>query len=200
MPTKPPYAIYAICCTQKANQKCRIVDGWKELGKNGSRNRPVGRQNNCAKIHSAPIMLLGKNANSVPIIARIENTVTKRYSKNFWALPILSPKSFKWKSRGNTIQIVKHNAEPMNAIILSNAGNTMARATNTIMTATRVVTFSRPLVWLERPLREGLLGTARESRPVKTSIVLMMGRTLRGNLVSGMIAMNTLTRIVRDLG
>lgn len=91
--------------------------------------------------------------------------------------------------QGRMIQIVKHKALPINAIMLSKAGKMMAMITNMTITAMRIMTLSMPRVQEERPTRDSLSDTARESSPEKTSIVETMGRALRGTLVKGMIAM-----------
>jgi len=44
------------------------------------------------------------------------------------------------------------------------------------------------------------LETESESRPENSSIVEMMGRALRGTLVSGIMAMKVLIRIERERG
>lgn len=63
-----------------------------------------------------------------------------------------------------------------------------------------MVTFSRPRVQLDKPTSEELSEIDRKSSPAKTSIVLTMGRALRGNLVSGIMEMKTLISIEKNLG
>lgn len=109
------------------------------------------------------------------------------------------------------MQIVKHRADPIRAIMRSNDGTTIAITRITIMVTIRIVHFSRPRDQPDRPMRPGEGETARASSPQKISIVLTMGRVLckmlallllettveirkeayfNGIFVSGMTAMN----------
>ena len=76
------------------------------------------------------------------------------------------------------MQIVKHRAEPIKAIMRSNDGTRIAITRITIMVTIRMVHFSKPRDQPDRPMRRGEGETARASSPQKISIVLTMGRAL----------------------
>lgn len=96
--------------------------------------------------------------------------------------------------------MVKHRADPMNAMILSNAGKTIAMMTNMMMVIMRTANFKNLRLQLLSPAREGWSATARASRPVSTSIVLTIGRAFRGIFVIGIMAMKILMSNERALG
>lgn len=88
--------------------------------------------------------------------------------------------------------MVKHNDDPMNAMMLSNAGKIMAMTTNTIMTKIRMAILRMPRVYAESPVSTGDSEMAWGPTPNISSSVETIGRAFNGNLVRGMMAMNTL--------
>ena len=88
--------------------------------------------------------------------------------------------------------MVKHRADPMNAMMLSNAGKIIAMMTNIMMVMMRTANFNNPRLQLLSPVREGWSGAARASKPVSTSIVLTIGQAFRGIFVRGIMAMKIL--------
>jgi hypothetical protein len=95
-------------------------------------------------------------------------------------------KILKWKSSGKITQIEKHNDEPMNAIILSNAGKIIAMMT------------TRMIVLVRRRMRRGVEGG--EDGDKRVSSVEFIGRDARGTFVRGIMAMNIEMRRVRGRG
>lgn len=93
--------------------------------------------------------------------------------------------------------MVKHSEEPMNAMMLSKAGKTMAMRTNSTTTDTRMTILRSPRV---NEVRLGEEERVCGSRPEKNSMVETMGRAARGTLVSGMMAMKMLMIMERDRG
>ena len=75
-------------------------------------------------------------------------------------------------------QIVKHNAEPIKAIMRSKSGNIIAMIRITSAVTIRIPNRNEPRENPESPTRLGELAIARASRPQAISRVLMMGRAL----------------------
>jgi len=96
--------------------------------------------------------------------------------------------------------MVKQRADPMNAIMLSNAGKIIAIMTNIMMLMMRTANFKIPRLQLLSPVREWWSCTARASRPVSTSMVLTIGRAFKGSFVRGIMAMKILMNNERALG
>lgn len=153
-----------------------------------------------AVIHSAPIQDLGKNAKIVPIIARIDEITITTQFKILSAGGIVSPNIRRWNSSGRMTQIIKHKQEPINAMMLSNAGKTIANKTKETITTTRIAIFWMPRPNFEHPTRASSLGTVHTSRPVSASRVATIGLAFRGSLVSGMMAMKMQRSTVNACG
>lgn len=96
--------------------------------------------------------------------------------------------------------MVKQSADPMNAMMLSNAGKIIAMMTNVMMVIMRTTTLRSSRVQLLSPAKYDCSGEARASRPVSTSIVLTIGRAFKGSFVIGMMAMNMLMSKESALG
>jgi len=96
--------------------------------------------------------------------------------------------------------MVKHSADPMNAIMLSNAGKIIAMTTNIMMMMMRTANLMNARLQLLTPVKEGWSGAVRASRPVSISIVLTIGRAFRGSFVMGIMAMKILMSNERALG
>lgn len=78
---------------------------------------------------------------AVPTNANIEEVI-KRHQSSTRSLGLISlPNIFRWKATGNMMQIVKHKADPISAIIRSNEGNSTAMITMLTTTRMRIKAF-----------------------------------------------------------
>src|SRR4051812_29403224 len=109
--------------------------------------------------------------------------------------PSANSKSGEQSAKGAYVtQMVKHNALPMNAMILSNAGKTMDIHQKTTTIKMRIAIFITPRKYIDRPTRPELSETVCWCKPKRTSMVDTMGRAFRGIFVSGMMATNMAMR------
>jgi hypothetical protein len=113
---------------------------------------------------------------------------------------IFFPKILRWNTQGRITQTVKHRADPINAIMLSNAGKKIAVTTNTTMVRIREVTFNSPRAKLDVATVDSFSVGAEESKPVNSSRVVIIGWAFRGIFVRGIIAIRMHIITVRVSG
>lgn len=77
---------------------------------------------------------------------------------------------------------MKHNADPIKAMMRSKSGNMTAMINITSAVTIRMPKRNKPREKPERPTRLGELATARASSPKAISKVLMIGRALRAEI------------------
>ena len=118
------------------------------------------------------------------MVAMTDDTTIKNQLSHLSFMLISLLKSFKWNAKGRIRQMLKHSAEPKNAIMRSKSGTRMAVAVMTTMVRIRMIHFNMPRENPERPTTPGEGAIARGSRPAKFSIVLMIGRALFEALVA----------------
>jgi hypothetical protein len=88
----------------------------------------------------------------------------------------------------------------MKAIMLSNAGKTIAIITNITITAALTKILNIPRDQLESPVRGGASEMSCALEPVNDSIMQTRGRAFKGNFVSGIMAIRTQRAIERARG
>ena len=129
-------------------------------------------------IYVYPIIPLGIKTHIVPTMAMTDDTaIRNQLSHLSFELSSLL-KSFKWNAKGKTRQMLKHSAEPKNAIMRSKSGTRIAVRVMTTIVRIRMIHFNMPRENADMPTTPGEGAIARASRPANFSIVLMIGRAL----------------------
>jgi len=126
-----------------------------------------------------PNKSFGKNANTVPVTDIKVATITNIQSTTCCLVLSWPLKSVKWNRQGRIMQIVKPASEPSRAIILSNDGTKIATMMIEIGRPIRITILRIPRVSPDMPVMASDAGSARASRPLKISRVLIMGRVLQ---------------------
>lgn len=106
----------------------------------------------------APIMSLGRQANTVLTIAiTLLNTISTQFIV-FSLLEMSLPNNFKWNASGRIMQMEKQATLPRSVMMRSKEGKRIAMTTKLIMVPMRSVILRSPRFRPDMPLREEDLG------------------------------------------
>lgn len=125
-----------------------------------------------------PSKLLGRQAHTVPAMARMVQTTIKLQSQIFCFTDRSSPKILRWKAHGRMMQMLKQAMAPISAMTTSNEGMNTAMMTTTTIVKMRMTIFMIPRQKADIPASSLLFGMTRASRPQKISTVVKIGRAL----------------------